>query len=47
MGEAMACYDFYYAIQPLRLTIEFAEIEHDFFPLRKWANKVKHSGNAN
>jgi hypothetical protein len=39
----MACYDFDYAIQSLRQVIDFAEIEHDLIPLRKWANEVEHS----
>ena len=43
----MASYDFDYAIELLRQAIDFAEIERDFIPLRKWANKVKLSGNAN
>jgi hypothetical protein len=46
-GDTMACYDFYYAIRSLRQAIVFAEIEHDFIPLCKWANEVKHSGNEN
>ncbi len=40
----MACYDFDYAIQLLRQAIDFAEIERDFIPLRKWANEVEASG---
>ena len=40
----MACYDFDYAMQMLRQSIDFAEIEHDFVPLRKWANEVEKSG---
>ena len=40
----MACYDFDYAIQLLRQAIDFAEIEHDFVPLRKWVNEVEQSG---
>ena len=40
----MACYDFDYAMQMLRQAIDFAEIEHDFVPLRKWANEVEQSG---
>ena len=47
MGDTMACYDFDYAIRSLRQAIDFAEIEHDFIPLRKWANQVEHSGNEN
>jgi hypothetical protein len=40
----MACYDFDYAMQLLRQSIDLAEIEHDFVPLRKWANEVEQSG---
>jgi hypothetical protein len=40
----MACYDFDYAIRSLRQAIDFAEIEHDFVPVRKLANEVEHSG---
>lgn len=40
----MACYDLDYALQRLRDAIDFAEIEHDFVPLRKWANEVEKSG---
>jgi hypothetical protein len=40
----MASYDFDYAIQLLRQAIDFAEIERDFVPLRKWANEVEQSG---
>lgn len=40
----MACYDFDYAILLLRQAVDFAEIEHDFVPLRKWANEVEQSG---
>jgi hypothetical protein len=40
----MACYDFDYAVQLLRQAIDFAEIEHDFVPLRKWVNEVEQSG---
>ena len=40
----MACYDFDYAIQRLRQAIDFAEIEHDFVPLRKMVNEVEASG---
>ena len=39
----MACYDFDYAMQMLRQSINLAEIEHDFVPLRKWANEVEQS----
>jgi len=41
--EAMACYDFDYAMQILRQAIDFAEIKHDFVPLRKWVNEVEES----
>jgi hypothetical protein len=41
--ETMACYDFDYAIQNLRQAIDFAEIEQDFAPLRKWVNEVEES----
>ncbi len=40
----MVCYDFDYAIRSLRQAIDFAEIEHDFIPLRKWSNEVEQSG---
>ena len=40
----MASYDFDYAIELLRQAIEFAEIERDFIPLRKWVNEVEQSG---
>ena len=40
----MACSDMDYALQRLRDAIDFAEIEHDFVPLRKWANEVERSG---
>jgi hypothetical protein len=36
----MACYNFVYAMQMLRQSIDFAEIEHDFVPIHKWANEV-------
>jgi hypothetical protein len=39
----MACYDFDYALHILRQAIDLAEIEHDFVPLRKWANEVEGS----
>jgi len=42
-GEAMAYYDMDYALHRLRDAIDFAEIEHDFVPLRKWANEVEES----
>jgi hypothetical protein len=40
----MACYDFDYAMQILRQAIDYAEIEHDFVPLRKCVNEVEQSG---
>ena len=40
----MASYDFDYTIQVLRQAIDFAELERDFVPLRKWVNEVEHSG---
>ena len=40
----MANYDFDYAIESLRQAIDFAEIEHDFVPLRKMVNEVEASG---
>lgn len=40
----MAYYDFDYAMQLLRQAIDFAEIECDFAPLRKWVNEVEQSG---
>ena len=40
----MACHYFNYAIRSLRLAIDFAEIENDFIPLRKWVNEVEQSG---
>jgi len=43
MDAAMASYDFDYTILILRQAIEFAEIEHDFVPLRKWVNEVEQS----
>ena len=39
----MAFYDFDYAMQMLFHAIDFAEAEHDFVPLRKWANEVERS----
>jgi len=39
----MACYDFEYAMQMLCQSIDLAEIEHDFVPLRKWANEIERS----
>jgi len=41
--KTTACYDFDYAIQSFRQVIDFAEIEHDFIPLRKWVNEVEDS----
>jgi hypothetical protein len=43
----MACYDFDYVIRSLSQAIDFAEIEHDFIPHRKWANEVEHFDNEN
>jgi hypothetical protein len=40
----MACYDFDYAVHILRQAIDFAEIERDYVPARKWANEVERSG---
>jgi hypothetical protein len=40
----MACYNFDYAMLILCQAIDFAEIEKDFTPLRKWANEVEQSG---
>lgn len=40
----MACYDFNYTVQLLRHAVDFAEIEHDFAPLRKLVNEVEESG---
>lgn len=40
----MATYDFDFAMQMLRHAVDFAEIEKDFIPLRKWANEVEASG---
>jgi hypothetical protein len=42
----MACYDFDYALQMLCQAIDYAEIDHDFTPLRLWANEVEQSGHA-
>jgi hypothetical protein len=39
----MACYDIDTAMLILRQSIDFAEIERDFVPLRKWANEVESS----
>ena len=43
--KTMACYDFDYAMLILRQAIDFAEIDHDFVPLRKWVNEVEDSCN--
>lgn len=40
----MASYDFDYAIELLRQAVDFAEVERDFVPLRKWVNEVEQSG---
>lgn len=40
----MASYDFDYAILSLRQAVDFAEVERDFVPLRKWVNEVEQSG---
>ncbi len=40
----MACYDFDNAMLILRQAVDFAEIEGDFVPLRKWVNEVEQSG---
>lgn len=39
----MAFYEFDYAMQMFRQSIDLAEIEHDFVPLCKWANEVEKS----
>ena len=44
MDAAMASYDFDYAILILRQAVDFAEIEGDFVPLRKWVNEIEESG---
>jgi hypothetical protein len=44
MERAMTSYDFDYTILILRQAIDFAEVEHDFVPLRKWVNEVEQSG---
>lgn len=41
--KTMAYYDFDYTIQILRQAIDFAEIEGDFAPLRKWVDDVEQS----
>ena len=43
MDTAMSSYDFDYTILILRQAIDFAEIERDFVPLRKWVNEVEDS----
>ncbi len=43
-ADAMACYDMDYALQRICDAFDFAEIEQDFVPLRKWANEVEKSG---
>jgi hypothetical protein len=40
----MASYDSDYALLMLRQAVDFAELENDFVPLRKWASEVEHSG---
>ncbi len=40
----MATQDFAYIVWMLRQAIDFAEMEQDFVPLRKWANKVERTG---
>ncbi len=40
----MTSYDFDSSIESLRQAVDFAEIEGDFVPLRKWANEVAQSG---
>lgn len=40
----MASYDFDYAILLLRQAVDFAEVERDFVPLRKWVNEVEAAG---
>jgi hypothetical protein len=40
----MASYEFDYTILVLRQAIDFAEIERDFVPLRKWVNEIEQSG---
>jgi len=45
MDAAMSSYNFDYTILILRQAIDFAEIERDFVPLRKWVNEVEDSCN--
>jgi hypothetical protein len=40
----MVSYDFDHAILLLRQAVDFAEVERDFVPLRKWVNEVEQSG---
>jgi hypothetical protein len=40
----MASYEFNYTVQLLRQAIAFAEVEHDFGPLRRWTNEIELSG---
>jgi len=40
----MSSYEFDYTILLLRQAIDFAEIERNFVPLRKWINEVEQSG---
>jgi hypothetical protein len=40
----MSSYDFDYTIVLLRQAVDFAEVERDFVPLRKWVNEVEQSG---
>ena len=46
MDTTMSSYDFDYTILILRQAIDFAEIEHDFVPLRKWVNEVEESSHG-
>jgi hypothetical protein len=39
----MASYDFDYTILKLRQAVDFAELENDFVPLRKWTSEVEYS----
>jgi hypothetical protein len=40
----MASYEFNYTVQLLRQAIAFAEVEHDFGPLRRWTNEIEQTG---
>ena len=40
----MSSYDFDYTIMLLRQAVDFAEVERDFVPLRKWVNEEEQSG---